>query len=163
MILMPIRFTVEGQKLEIVGNPFVVADSFDYLTAEFRFYAGYDWENAGIVKKAIFQLGTGTPYEVTLANDETVKTDHLNLTDGVWKISVVGYEVSGQTLVERITTNKVELLVVESGSTEGEPFPESLRPAFGYSANEIKFTPVGTMTATDVQAAITELYALINP
>ena len=33
-----LKFTVECQKLELIGDPFVVADSFDYLTGEFRFY-----------------------------------------------------------------------------------------------------------------------------
>jgi hypothetical protein len=152
VILMPIRFTVEGQKIELIGNPFVVADSFDYLTAEFRFYDGYDWEEVGIVKKAMFQLGTGVPYEVTLTSDKTVKTDHLNLTDGVWKVSVVGYEVSGETLVERITTNKVDLLVVESGSTDGEPFPESIGLLLGFLKRDqtTQQTTTGTFTFPEV-------------
>lgn len=122
-----LKFTVEGQKLELIGDPFVVADSFDYLTGEFRFYSGYDWDLTE--KHVFFQLGEGTPYEVVLVDNKFVKTDHVNLTTGTWSIYVIGYDINGATLVERITTNKVSLTVDASGVPEGEPFPPSIIPA----------------------------------
>ena len=121
-----LKFTVDGQKLELLGDPHVVADSFDYLTGSFKFYSGHDWDLTE--KHAFFQLGEATPYEVTLVDDEFVKTDHVNLTTGVWSIYVIGYDIDGATLVERITTNKVNLTVDASGVPEGEPFPPSIIP-----------------------------------
>ena len=121
-----LKFTVDGQKLELLGDPFVVADSFDFLTGSFKFYSGHDWELTE--KHVFFQLGEATPYEVTLVDDEFVKTDHVNLTTGVWSIYVIGYDIDGATLVERITTNKVSLTAQISGVPEGEPFPPSIIP-----------------------------------
>lgn len=121
-----LKFTVEGQKLSLIGDPHVVADSFDYLTGEFRFYSGYDWDLTE--KHVFFQLGEGTPYEVVLVDNKFVKTDHVNLTTGTWSIYVIGYDINGATLVERITTNKVSLTVDASGVPEGEPFPPSIIP-----------------------------------
>ena len=121
-----LKFTVDGQKLELLGDPHVVADSFDFLTGSFKFYSGSDWDLTE--KHVFFQLGTGTPYEVTLTNDAFVKTDHVNLTTGTWDIHVVGYDINGATLVERITTNVIQLNVERSGVSEGEPFPPSIIP-----------------------------------
>lgn len=121
-----LKFTVEGQKLSLIGDPHVVADSFDYLTGAFRFYSGYDWDLTE--KHVFFQLGTNTPYEVILTDDEFLKTDHVNLTTGVWDIHVVGYDINGATLVERITTDVVQLNVERSGISDGEPFPPSIIP-----------------------------------
>ena len=121
-----LKFTVDGQKLELLGDPHVVADSFDYLTGSFKFYSGHDWDLTE--KHVFFQLGTGTPYEVTLTDDEFVKTDHVNLTTGAWDIHVVGYDIDGATLVERITTDVIQLTVERSGISDGEPFPPSIIP-----------------------------------
>lgn len=121
-----LKFTVDGQKLELLGDPFVVADSFDFLTGSFKFYSGHDWDLTE--KHVFFQLGEATPYEVTLTDDEFVKADHVNLTTGTWSIYVIGYDIDGATLVERITTNKVSLTVDASGVPEGEPFPPSIIP-----------------------------------
>lgn len=121
-----LKFTVDGQKLELLGDPHVVADSFDFLTGSFKFYSGHDWELTE--KHVFFQIGTGTPYEVTLTDDEFVKADHVNLTTGTWSIYVIGYDIDGATLVERITTNKVSLTAQISGVPEGEPFPPSIIP-----------------------------------
>ena len=121
-----LKFTDDGQKLELIGDPHVVADSFDFLTGSFKFYSGHDWDLTE--KHVFFQLGEATPYEVTLTDDEFVKTDHVNLTTGTWSIYVIGYDIDGATLVERITTNKVSLTAQISGVPEGEPFPPSIIP-----------------------------------
>ena len=121
-----LKFTVDGQKLELLGDPFVVADSFDFLTGSFKFYSGRDWDLTE--KHVFFQLGEATPYEVILVDDQFIKTDHVNLTNGVWNIYVIGYDIDGATLVERITTNKVSLTAQISGVQDGEPFPPSIIP-----------------------------------
>jgi hypothetical protein len=53
------------------------------------------------------------------------------------------------------------VIKIQTGASENGII--MVRPAFGFSANEITFTPVGTMEATNVQAAIAELYAMLNP
>ena len=116
------RFVIDGQKLRLLGNPYIVGNSHDYLTASFQFFSDPDWE--ATEKHVFFKLGANNPYEIILIDDTISKDKHLNLSDGIWSIYVIGYDINDGTLVERIPTNKVSLLVEESGIEEGEPFPD---------------------------------------
>ena len=115
---MILNFKIDNQHLTLLGNPFVVSDSYDYLEAAFDF--SEDWD--GLMKKAYFMLGANT-YEVTLVDDAIAATDHINMGAGEWSIYVIGKLYDGATLVQTIPTNSVGLRVSQAGSASGDPFP----------------------------------------
>ena len=162
MIFMPIKFTVDGQKIELIGSPFVVADSFDYLEAEFKFYSGHDWDLTE--KHAFFTMGENT-YDVALVEDAITKDKHLNLLAGTWTVHVVGYDIDGATLIEQITTNPITLTVEQSGISDGEPFPEDI----GYKLHFLHLdqttpqTTVGTFTFPQVNANAAKINTAATP
>ena len=97
----------------------VVADTIDYLEAEFVF--SDDWD--GLTKWAHFANGD-TVYDIRLTDDCIRKEDHLNLSAGVWKVYLHGNEFADGKVVERITTCVENLRVYPTGTLDGEPFPE---------------------------------------
>lgn len=116
---------VVGQKV-LLYSPIIASNSVDYLTAEYVF--SDEWN--GFEKWATFEKGT-TKYQIKLTNDKIVSSDHLNLTEGTWITAVYGLK-SGM----RITTVPVNLVVRESGTTDG-----SILPAIPLStAEQISFT-----------------------
>lgn len=116
-----IRAIITGQELKLASTPYIVSDTIDYITADFRFSG--DW--AGLEKHAIFEMG-GDTYDVTLIDDAIAADKHLNLTTGTWTMSVVGVEIEDAEIVKRITTYPVAIGVLNSGSTSGEPFPPAV-------------------------------------
>ena len=102
-----------------INNAHVVADTIDYLEAEFVF--SDDWD--GLTKWAHFANGD-TVYDIRLTDDCIRKEDHLNLSAGVWKVYLHGNEFADGKVVERITTCVENLRVYPTGTLDGEPFPE---------------------------------------
>ena len=157
-----------------INNAHVVADTIDYLEAEFAF--SDDWD--GLTKWAHFANGD-TVYDIRLTDDCIRKEDHLNLSAGVWKVYLHGNEFTGGKVVERITTCVENLRVYPTGSLNGEPFPEM--PAsvteqilariarleagggtggsggsggtFFIPGNALEFTPDGVLNVTTTDAA----------
>lgn len=110
--------TVTGQSLAIV-SPEIVADTLDYLTAEFAFSS--DWD--GLTKWAHFSQGD-TVWDIALVDDAIPKSAHLNLGTGRWDLYLHGNELDGETVVERITTQVRPIRVQKSGVLNGVPLPE---------------------------------------
>lgn len=102
-----------------INNAHVVADTIDYLEAEFAF--SDDWD--GLTKWAHFANGD-TVYDIPLTDDCIRKEDHLNLSAGVWKVYLHGNEFADGKVIERITTCVENLRVYPTGTLTGEPFPE---------------------------------------
>lgn len=122
---MTLDFRINGQHLALIGNPFVVAESYDFLEASFTFTD--DWADA-VTRKAYFKLDDDT-YEVPIVDDAIAKTAHINLAEGAWLIYVVGYDSNGDELIQRIPTNTIELNVHAVEGFTGGLFPEEYRIA----------------------------------
>ena len=100
-----LRFTVDGQ--EIRARPVtVVADSRNYLVAEFVFSG--DWE--GLEKTAVFEQASGMVYHV-LVQDGTCTVPAEVIQVPWFRVSVFGGD--------RLTTNRVEVSVCQSGFLPG--------------------------------------------
>lgn len=109
------KFNVANQTLSRTDSVQIVADSTDYLTAEFTFTT--DWD--GCTKTAYFdRTGLDYPFMVELSNNAITADKHLNLAHGDWFVYVVGINGS-----KTITTNRVKIFVSDSGVIDGEPFP----------------------------------------
>lgn len=124
---MVLDFRVTNQKLELHSESYIVSDTYDYLSAKFRFTG--DW--AGLLKTASFKQGDSI-YESDLVDDEIAETEHLNLSAGTWTVSVIGYELDGETLVKRITTDPLDITVVQAGYESGDPFPDTAGTILGF-------------------------------
>lgn len=110
---------VKGQRLDL--RAVAVADTIDYLTASFSFMSA-DWD--GMTKFAHFAQGE-TVYSVELTDDKVTADNHLNLAAGQWSVYLHGNIYEDGEVVQRITTNVCEFTVDETGTLEGEPFPEA--------------------------------------
>ena len=108
------------QRLKM-ANAHVVADTIDYLEANFSFLSN-DWD--GLDKWAHFANASGTVYDIRLTEDCIRKEDHLNLSAGMWKVYLHGNEFRDGEVVRRITTDEAALYVSPTGTLDGEPFPE---------------------------------------
>lgn len=108
-----IRFKANGQRLSMMKID-LVADTIDYLTAEFEFIG---WEKFP-VRVAHFRNGDAV-YDIVLTDDRILESDHLNLSAGIWNVYLHGNNGSS-----RITTNPVYFRVQETGILNGEPMPE---------------------------------------
>ena len=111
---MLISFRITNQIIRCVGKPEIVADSKNYLYAEFIFTP--DWD--GITKTALFKFDD-TPYAMLLGGDNTCVVPAEVIKSPSFIVSVVGGD--------RITTNSVKVLVIPSGYEEGET-PEPPTP-----------------------------------
>lgn len=100
---------VNGQSLQLHHGR-VVEKSIDYLTAEFHFMTN-EWDN---FDKYVHFVNGETHYKIKLTNNEVKKTDHLNLTAGVWKVYL-----HGVLSTEIVTTNQCELTVEGTGDISG--------------------------------------------
>ena len=100
-----LRFTVDGQEIR-ARSVTVVADSRNYLVAEFVFSS--DWE--GLEKTAVFQQASGTVYHVLI--QDGICTIPAEVIQVPWfRVSVFGGD--------RLTTNRVEVSVCQSGFLPG--------------------------------------------
>lgn len=109
---------ITRQHLKLI-NEHVVADTIDYLEAQFAF--SEDWDG---LEKWVHSAKDGEVYDIRLTDDCIRKEDHLNLSAGIWKVYLHGNEFSGGKVIERITTNAAILKVEPTGTLDGEPFPE---------------------------------------
>lgn len=109
---------INRQRLKII-NEHVVADTIDYLEAQFSF--SEDWDG---LEKWVHFAKDGEVYDIRLTDDCIRKEDHLNLSAGIWKVYLHGNDFSGGKVIERITTNATILKVEPTGALNGEPFPE---------------------------------------
>ena len=109
---------INRQWLKII-NEHVVADTIDYLEAQFAF--SEDWDG---LEKWVHFAKEGEVYDIRLTDDCIRKEDHLNLSAGIWKVYLHGNEFSGGKVIERITANAAILKVEPTGTLDGEPFPE---------------------------------------
>lgn len=114
------NFLVTKQTIERTDSAPVIADSINYLTANFRFSS--DWDT--LTKHVTFTLGSNI-YDKTLDEDDAITADQeLNLTVGTWTIGIVGMAVEDGVTVQRITADTVEVPVSVAGALGGEAFPE---------------------------------------
>ena len=113
------EFTVKHQELAIISS-YAVSDSIDYLEAVFHFQTN-DWQ--GLVKWAHFAQGE-TVYDIQLTDDHILKTDHLNLSKGIWSVYLHGNSIQDGQIVKRITTSIVKIQVLPTGILNGEPLPD---------------------------------------
>ena len=139
-----IKGSVQGQEL-IIGSSVIAADTINYLTAEFIFRTS-DWN--GLVKIARMSNGENS-VEVQLTDDKILVSDGLNLTEGLWDISLIGYKYVNGELEQRITTIRRKFTVQPSDIPDGELLPSlpSLGEQILGKVAEIK-TEVDSMTAT---------------
>lgn len=110
---------IRGQSLRL-SSPMIVADTIDYLTAQFVFQTG-DWD--GAVKYSHWKCGDIT-YDIPLKNDRIDESAHLNLSAGVWSVWIHGEKYADGNLIQRITTCEATLTVKGTGTAGGLPFPE---------------------------------------
>lgn len=106
-----LNFMINGQTLTRIDNFGVVADSVNYLTANFDF-SGSDF--GGTITAIFTPINSDTSYEVILENKSCI-VPHEVITSRGFDISLFCYKDN-----QRITTNIVTVPVVESGYTEGE-------------------------------------------
>lgn len=124
-------FKVDGQTLIPIEIYPAVSDTVNYLTFAFMF--SYDW--AGLTKSAIFTKGDDE-YEVVLTDDEVLESDHVNLSAGVWEISVVGDTVVDAVVMRQITTSSYNYTVTQSSATSGGVFPPSIASQVYVNVNQ---------------------------
>lgn len=105
---MKITFNVVNQRICRTDDNKIVADSKNYLYAQF-FFKTDDWDD--ITKTAVFEKG-GKPYFVILDEDDTCKVPWEVIKPGKVFVSVFGGDL--------ITTHTVELHISVSGYKEGE-------------------------------------------
>lgn len=111
--------TVKGQELR-ARQGVIASDSRDFLQARVIFHSDH-WD--GVDKWVQFSKGEHV-YRVHLVDGVTPADAHLNLTAGTWTMMVFGEKQVNGVPVQVITTNPADIYVVDSGLTEGEPFPE---------------------------------------
>lgn len=137
-----------------VSSDVIVAESFNYLKVQFVFTSS-DWN--GLEKTAYFKQGNNKPCAVRL--DENNIAHDVNLSEGEWKISVVGRELEYGELVERITSDSavIEVKPFEGG---GETPLPSVNPteAERIDAKIGNLFDLLTGNKTDIVNAINEIY-----
>ena len=109
---MKLKFSLHGQALKRADRNYIVADSKNFLTAEFEF--SHQWNSCE--KTAIFKNEYGA-YSVLLSKDKCIVP--YEVMGGNFGVSVFG--VSNEL---RITTNEIVVELTPSGYTEGETPPE---------------------------------------
>ncbi|MBQ0113825.1 MAG: hypothetical protein KBT03_11905 [Bacteroidales bacterium] len=114
-----IELKINGQRLKS-NDPFIVEDSVNYIQVKASF--SKDWE--GTDKWITFEKD-GEAYKIDFDADNEIKKERgINLGSGTYKVYVHGHIVKNGELVERITTNMINIEVIRTGTLEGEPFPE---------------------------------------
>ena len=117
---MIIHFKVREQTLWAYGCESPVGGSIDYISCEFEFLTK-DWDNAP-GRYAVFTLKDTDPavsYTAVIVDGKIDEDAHINLSDGIWNVNVVGVSEDGQ----RITTCDCPILV-DKPSIQLPMFPE---------------------------------------
>lgn len=138
-----LTFKVTEQLLENEQAPYVVANSVDFLQAEFDFSECWD----ETIKTAVFKSASGGAYAVSL--------DDNNLCTVPWEvIQCPSFTVSvyGTNGTKRITTNQVVVKVEICGFIGGEPSKDPTPTIYDELANDISEIKdnLGTAAALDV-------------
>lgn len=107
------------QQLHLVKEH-IVSETIDYLEMKFNFRTD-DWN--GLEKWVHFAKGDAV-YDIPLMEDKIRREDHLNLSEGEWKVYLHGNRFEDGRVIERITTNQATLDVQPTGILDGGPFPE---------------------------------------
>lgn len=123
-----IRFIVNGQFLELLDDGHAASGTINYMTAHFRLSG--DWDSVDKIT-AVFVIGEDA-YEADVVNGYITADSGMNLTNGTWSITLVGYTIVDEAYTKRITTNPVDLVVTDSGNISGEPFPPSAGLPLGF-------------------------------
>lgn len=113
-----LKFIATKQRLIEAEQPFVVANSIDYLSTVFEFST--EWNNC--INTAVFRNASGTAFSVQL--------DENNSCTVPWEVIECPYftvSVYGVCGTKRITTNRVVVKVEECGYAKGET-PEEPTP-----------------------------------
>lgn len=141
------------QQLLEVAESIIVSDTFNYLKAQFIFISS-DWN--GLEKTAYFKQDDK---EYAIRLDENNIAYPIHLTEGEWKISVVGKALEYGELVKRITTDSatIEVKAFEGGGEN--PLPE-IEPteADRLDAKIGNLLDLLTGNKTDIVNAINEIY-----
>lgn len=69
----------------------------------------------------MFKRGNAN-HAITLIDDAIAADKGINLAEGSWSIGVIGYEISGETLVKKITTNKEKIEAEGALDEDGDAF-----------------------------------------
>ena len=127
-----ITFSVKNQSLILTSKVKVVADSQDYLFAQFSF--SEDW--AGTLKLAQFTRGEHR-FRLALDEHDTVKVPWEILKErGKFSVTVTGNNQEGEPN-KVITTNPVSIRIYESGLVDGEVMEESTAGVEGSVLHQI--------------------------
>lgn len=110
---------ISNQNLKI-KKANIVAGTVDYLNAQFEFSSD-DWK--GAEKWAHFSKDDET-YDYLLTDDCINAEDHLNLSEGEWRMYLHGNFYENGRLIKRVTTNVASLYVQATGQLYGDQFPE---------------------------------------
>lgn len=105
---MKIKFFIQGQKLKRAKNDYIVADSKNFISADFEF--SQEWTS--LQKSAIFK-NADTAYTVLLTDNECAVP--YEVTGADFCVSVFGV---GENM--RITSDEIVIRVEETGYCEGE-------------------------------------------
>ena len=160
-----IKGRINGQSFAL-STPVIVSDTIDYLSAEFEF--SDDWQ--GLDKWAHFAHRSASRsedisvvYDVKITDGRIDKSEHLNLTSGMWSVYIHGTRPENGRPTERITTEEDSFAVLECGLLAGEPLP--LTPM---SAAERIIAMIGDLelldlnNKTDIVSALNEIVSRIG-
>lgn len=126
MQTMVMQMRVEKQRLFLSGNQDVVADSQNYLEAQFRF--SRDWD--GIAKTAVFRWAHGEQaYHMLLQDDRCFVPCEVIRAPG-FKVAVFGGDL--------ITTDAVTVEVKASGMEEGVAPPDPTPDIYAQLVNLVE-------------------------
>ena len=147
---MKITFDVVKQRISRTDDNKIVADSKNYLYAQF-FFKTDDWDD--ITKTAVFEKG-GKPYFVILDEDDTCKVPWEVIKPGKVFVSVFGGDL--------ITTHTAELRISDSGYKEGETPTEPTPDVYSQILDKLKNLQAGEISDEQISKAINE-YLAENP
>lgn len=143
---MELQFQVTRQNIKRTDGNSAVADSVNYLTAEFNFESS-DWDNT--TKTATFRSGA-TVYTVILdANGKCVVPWEL-IKAGKLKVSVYGDGANEY----RITADTVDIPIYASGYSEGEesqhPTPSQYEQLTGALSQKLEASNLKTINGQSI-------------
>ena len=145
---MQLKFTLQGQRLIRTDKLRPVADSKNFLGAEFEF--SHQW--SGCEKTAIFKSSDGDAFSVLLNEDKCAVP--YEVSGGEFYVSVFGIKDE-----MRITSDEISVFVEVSGYTEGETPQEPTQTVYEQILNRISESEamISEELDTSVQALSTEI------
>lgn len=147
---MKLTFEINNQILVRTDKNKIVADSRNYLYAEFAFLSE-DWN--GITKTAIFRKGNKS-FKIILDEDNICLVPWEVLECGTMFVSVFGGDL--------ITTNSLAVSIMGSGYSEGETPSEPTPDVYSQILERINNLEVGEVSDERIAAVVTE-YLAENP